>query len=96
MGLFWRRKTGDQFVTLGLNVPDRKKPADHAQPVVETPAAGSKPIESQKEVVPEPLETQPVITGGSPNPIPVEGKTPTPKNFEAPLAPGAERRAPAG
>ena len=95
MGLFWRRKTGDQFVTLGLNEPDRKKPADPAQPVVETPAAGSQPIESQKEVVPEPLETQPVITGGGPNPIPVERKAPSPKSLEAPLAPGAERRAPA-
>ena len=95
MGLFWRRKTGDQFVTLGLNEPDIKKPADHAQPAVETPAAESKPIESRKEVVPEPLETQPVITGGGPSPIPVERKAPSPKSLEAPLAPGAERRAPA-
>jgi fused signal recognition particle receptor len=93
MGLFWRRKTGDQFVTLGLNEPD-KKPADQAQPMVETPAAESKPIESQKEVVSEPLGTQPVITGGGPTPIPVERKTPSPKSLETPLAPTAERRMP--
>ena len=63
MGLFWRRKTGDEFVRLGLNEPATKE-------TVETTKA-ERPAVALPELVPP-------VTGTEPSPIPVETKPPVP------------------
>ena len=62
MGLFWRRKTGgDQFVTLGLNEPERKSTADEAAKSTQVPEAerGSEKVE--RETVPHSATIEPII-----------------------------------
>ncbi len=90
MGLFWKRKSGDQFVSLKLNEPSPASP----------PAASTQPSEATR-VVPPPVEAEPpaapghreggtspplssvqtldaVPAGAGPTPIPTE--TPAPQN----------------
>jgi fused signal recognition particle receptor len=78
MGLFWRRKNTDQFVTLGLNEP-------------KTPETAAPPNEAQPEKpVPEPVqektppEVVPVVTGAAPTPHPVDRPKVEPKSLIAP------------
>jgi fused signal recognition particle receptor len=68
MGLFWKRKHKDQFVTLGLTEPSPQKqqteqPAGDTQP----PASSDTGLET---VLPPKLE--PVTTGAGPTPVPLE------------------------
>ena len=77
MGLFWRRKTGgDQFVTLGLNEPERKSTADEAAKSTQVPEAerGSEKVE--RETVPHSATIEPVVTGAGPTPLPAERARP--------------------
>src|SRR5262245_1479928 len=69
MGLFWKRKKADEFVTLGLNQPAAKeeKPAADAQP-----AAQVETTSRLVERVPPPAELIPPVAGSDPSPIPVE------------------------
>jgi len=59
MGLFWKRKKGDQFVTLGLNEPVAK------HEIAETES------QARKEPVPQPPEIVPPVSGAGPSPIPI-------------------------
>jgi fused signal recognition particle receptor len=61
MGLFWRRKSGEEFVRLGLNEP--------AKPT-EAPAVNTQP--QRAEQLPESPSLVPPASGGAPTPIPVE------------------------
>jgi fused signal recognition particle receptor len=70
MGLFWKRKKEDRFVTLGLNQPAAK--TSEAITEEREPLAGVKPA------APEPPEMVPPVAGADPAPIPVELK-PEPK-----------------
>ena len=72
MGLFWKRKKADQFVTLGLNepAPRREEAPPTKQPVDDTSAI------SAREATPPPPEIVPPVAGADPAPIPVE---PVPK-----------------
>jgi len=69
MGLFWKRKKADQFVTLGLNEPVAKNEPPTASPEIVEPHA-QKPVERPPELVPP-------VAGAGPAPIPVE-TTPEP------------------
>jgi fused signal recognition particle receptor len=66
MGLFWRRKSGDQFVTLGLNEP---------KTVVKDESAKQGAAEATQPRAPEPAtpipEIVPPVTASSPDPLPV-------------------------
>lgn len=68
MGLFWKRKSGDQFVSLKLNEPaetptiDRKVNAE-ARPV----AAETRPTTAAVQTA-----VEPVATGAGPTPVPLE------------------------
>jgi len=88
MGLFWKRKSGDQFVSLRLNEP---LPEKIASTKVETAEANGSEAYSRKPVakvetappVPPPTEIapslEPVPTGAGPTPIPAQpsaSKTP--------------------
>ena len=70
MGLFWRRKTGDEFVTLGLNEPKRKDAVDQAIPPSHKPTGGQ--TESEQTGAQKATAIEPVGTGAGPTPIPGE------------------------
>ncbi len=106
MGLFWKRKSGDQFVSLKLNEPLPKESA--TETAVESPRtqpespAAEKVIETKTAVAERPAAT-PIIdavpTGGGPTPVPLETPSAEPKRtpqVEArPKAPAvSEKRAP--
>ena len=80
MGLFWRRKSGDEFVTLGLNEPKAKEPVETTvAPKTETPVI-------------EPPEMVPPVAGGNPTPVPSPLPVETKPQPERPIttAPAAE------
>ncbi len=89
MGLFWKRKSKDQFVTLGLNEPAERPKAtpppsvgepDLPPPVIPDAAPKSPAVVSESEL-------QPVVTGAAPTPIPV------PKEEIKPVPPRAQQGA---
>ncbi len=74
MGLFWRRKGKDQFVTLGLNEPktaptQAEESIPQSQPFEQSTAS----VEAAPPIV-EPPIIEPPITGAGPAPLPVEPK----------------------
>jgi fused signal recognition particle receptor len=74
MGMFWRRKGRDQFVTLGLNEP-QAKPAAEPSPPLEPPRQPIDiPEESPEMKASQELEhlpeLEPIPAGGGPTPIP--------------------------
>lgn len=82
MGLFWKRKSGEQFVSLKLNEP---QPAKTGTTAAETAAtnggeAASRTAESKSETTPPASSTpvtsapalEPAATGAGPTPIPIE------------------------
>ncbi|HSS21094.1 MAG TPA: signal recognition particle-docking protein FtsY [Pyrinomonadaceae bacterium] len=77
MGLFWKRKSGDQFVSLKLNEPLPKSTAEPKSdvPAVETPAP-AKAVSASDPRASQPASTAPMIeavpTGAGPTPLPVE------------------------
>ena len=62
MGLFWKRKSGDQFVSLKLNEPLTKQ--ETAQPKAAPPPPPAIPLSER--------ELEPVATGSGPTPVPTE------------------------
>jgi len=79
MGLFWKRKKADQFVTLGLNEPATKKESDVASPeIVDT--------YDKKPGIERPPELVPSVAGAGPAPVPVETKPePPPPKVSSPV-----------
>ena len=73
MGLFWKRKSKDQFVSLGLNQPAEREatPTDTAKPPSPEPPGPNKPPVSVVDV-------PPVATGAAPTPIPPPEAKPAP------------------
>jgi fused signal recognition particle receptor len=74
MGVFWRRKGKDQFVTLGLNEPPLEKPAAQEDAVLQ-PASAEQRSPSQTVAAPSVVEhsiVEPVISGSGPTPVPAE------------------------
>ncbi|HET6645832.1 MAG TPA: signal recognition particle-docking protein FtsY [Pyrinomonadaceae bacterium] len=71
MGLFWRRKGRDQFVTLGLNEPAVSE-SPQAEPVKSPSGVEQKPasFEQPPRVLVEQPELEPVATGAGPTPAP--------------------------
>ncbi|HEV7891759.1 MAG TPA: signal recognition particle-docking protein FtsY [Pyrinomonadaceae bacterium] len=72
MGLFWRRKKEDRFVTLGLNQPAAVEEAvetkdDSARERLEPPAGDDA---QRREAIPPPPAVEPVPTGAQPDPQP--------------------------
>lgn len=70
MGLFWKRKKADQFVTLGLNEPVAKREEAVSSPELPRPEPPVTPV----EVAPQLPELIPPIAGADPAPIPLEIK----------------------
>jgi fused signal recognition particle receptor len=82
MGLFWKRKSGDQFVSLKLNEPLPKATAE--TPPGETPdkatdleaPAESRPaVQSAPVSLTTPAAVEPVATGAGPTPVSAETVT---------------------
>ncbi|MGH9908601.1 MAG: signal recognition particle receptor subunit alpha, partial [Pyrinomonadaceae bacterium] len=86
MGLFWRRKGKDQFLTLGLNEP-QTAPGD-ADAITE--ASSSQPTAAPERPAALPATPpiiEPAVTGAGPTPIPVEHTPERPRASETPAAP---------
>ncbi|MFL6228749.1 MAG: hypothetical protein ACJ741_08220, partial [Pyrinomonadaceae bacterium] len=67
---FWRRKTNDRFITLGLNEPattERREGTDASGAQLQPPAAQSPPPDTTAQT--QPL-LEPTTTGGAPTPPP--------------------------
>jgi fused signal recognition particle receptor len=95
MGLFWRRKNKDRFVTLGLNEPAHPAETPAVQTPQETanlqrPAAPADEITSPIAAAPPPLEPAP--TGAQPTPPPAN-ETQSVAESPRPTAPAASREA---
>src|SRR5438270_3296520 len=69
---FWRRKTSDRYITLGLNEPLAPQtevppaPAELPAPTAEPPAAQTEPTSP----APAPPTLEPAVTGSAPTPAP--------------------------
>ena len=69
MGLFWKRKSGDQFVSLKLNEPlPEASVVKTAEPKVEKAVENRLPVES----TPALPALEPVATGAGPTPLPAD------------------------
>ncbi len=102
MGLFWRRKSKDQFVTLGLNEPRtaESQPSTATAPeparvTPEIPPTSAPPATRQPDI-------EPTVTGAGPTPQPIEpfvqARPPqppiSPPVSERPSAPAPESQKP--
>src|SRR5262245_4097665 len=78
MGLFWKRKKSDEFVTLGLNEPLAKpqQPAASAEPLADP--ADIDRLTKPTERSPTTPELIPSVSGAGPAPIPVVPEKPVP------------------
>ena len=103
MGLFWRRKNKDQFVSLGLNKPSaRPKEPEDVSPeelgAERTSVEAGSEAESLKPITTQP-DLPPVPTGGAPTPDPVRASETTARKattftdyqVAAPQTPAASR-----
>ena len=70
MGLFWKRKKADEFVTLRLNEPITKRDEQVAEPLADIDRTTKRPAEA----APLP-ELIPPVSGAGPAPVPVEPET---------------------
>ncbi len=71
MGLFWKRKSGDQFVSLKLNEPAATPdPSEKVEDATTSEAPTAAPISNPAFVSTKVVE--PVATGGGPTPVPAE------------------------
>ncbi len=74
MGLFWRRKKDDRYITLGLNEPAAQTAEESAGAEAEAPAkleppAGTATVEAARTLLPTPPVIEPVATGAPPTPL---------------------------
>jgi fused signal recognition particle receptor len=74
MGLFWKRKSGDQFVSLKLNEPLPEKAGRESE--AETPASIREEVSTPSVSPAAASALEPVPTGGGPTPVPVETFSP--------------------
>lgn len=102
MGLFWKRKSGDQFVSLKLNEPSPVKSSGEADKVptgVERKAETSsqtaveRPSTAVSPAIVLPSGLEPVPTGGGPTPLPTEAQTETKAATETRSQPQAREAA---
>src|SRR5258705_2734333 len=93
MGLFWKRKSGDQFVSLKLNEPLPEKTSTAA---VETAETNGSEAESSKTIATAetaPSVRPPTAIAPTVEPVPTgAGPTPIPAQPSAPKAPAVEQR----
>ena len=75
MGLFWRRKGKDQFITLGLNEPPVSQ-SPQAEPVTSPSSPEQKRVIQEESPLPavEPPVLEPVATGAGPTPVVAESR----------------------
>jgi len=81
MGLFWKRKKADEFVTLGLNQPAAKPEPPAASTVQRVDVDKSETARAAQELIPP-------VAGADPAPIPVEIQA------QRPIAPVVSERQP--
>lgn len=109
MGLFWRRKSKDQFISLGLSEPRSAESAPPETKQTEAEQTEAKEASAISEARPAVHETRPVpdaappiieptATGAGPTPVPIESPVPDKPTAPPPPkpsgAPAAEREKP--
>jgi len=88
MGLFWKRKSKDQFVSLNLNEPAPKPSVGSDETrAVEVDKTNQIPTTAADPIPPPPAALEPVVTGAGPTPMAPELTRPKP-------APGLSRPVP--
>ncbi len=74
MGFFWKRKSKDRFVTLGLNRPDTDSSTQDERGVTDQPPGVPKTSEGAPPPVASAPVLEPVADSMGPTPLPVEEK----------------------
>ncbi len=98
MGLFWRRKSKDQFISLGLSEPRSAESAPPETKETEAEQTDAKQTSGGAEVKPAVHDTQrapeakppiiePAITGAGPTPVPIDSQVPDKATTKAPAPP---------
>jgi fused signal recognition particle receptor len=92
MGLFWKRKSGDQFVSLKLNEPSAARSVAVEEQVVAVSPEAKPPVSDSDSVTisASAVALEPLPTGGGPTPVPLE----TPKREPAATEPRLTPRPP--
>src|SRR5205085_1894734 len=72
---FWRRKSSDRYITLGLNEPAAPQTPTPAPPALEPPAATAE----QPQAAPDEPALAPATTGSAPTPAPQDETAPPPR-----------------
>jgi fused signal recognition particle receptor len=92
MGLFWKRKSGDQFVSLKLNEPSPARGVAVEEQVVAVSPEAKPPVSDSDSVTisASAVALEPLPTGGGPTPVPLE----TPKREPAATEPRLTPRPP--
>ena len=79
MGLFWKRKSKDQFVSLNLNEPAPKPSVGSDETrAVEVDKTNQIPTTAADPIPPPPAALEPVVTGAGPTPMAPELTRPKP------------------
>lgn len=86
MGLFWRRKGKDQFVTLGLNEP-QTAPSDADAKTEASSSQHTAAPEEPAALPATPSMIEPAVTGAGPTPLPFEHIPERPRASETPAVP---------
>jgi fused signal recognition particle receptor len=92
MGLFWKRKSGDQFVSLKLNEPSPQAETADTEKVV---VPKTKPLVSESALG-SAAALEPVSTGAGPTPVPTDTAKPQPLTSDQRPTPHAPQVAPTG
>src|SRR5689334_288920 len=92
MGLFWRRKKEDQFVSLRLNEPAVKEERVAPTPAPEAPSPAAPPPKT--EATPAKPESAPAAQQGAPPPVPPEPPRVVPEPPKPAPEPPAKAAAP--
>jgi len=75
MGLFWRRKGKDQFVTLGLNNPEVAQSSKDEAATLSIPSEQKRVIQEESPLpAVEPLMLEPIATGAGSTPVIAESR----------------------
>jgi fused signal recognition particle receptor len=86
MGLFWKRKSKDQFVSLGLNEPRTERSAAQEVEVAETSPASAPPLSVEPEAsitIPEPgPQTEPAVRTAAPPAVQKQKTAPARSPFQ--------------
>ena len=96
MGLFWKRKSGDQFVSLKLNEPSPAPSVAVEERTVAVAPETKPPVSDSVSAPVRAAAVEPVPTGGGPTPVPIETSSRESLANEARAKPRPQQASPGG